>query len=354
MLLWMDQPFAYSTATFAHRWTSGACAVDATKSPRANACGIRCEIFNALYKNLGSDGAIAPSGATAILAGRIYVTPALNSAFFLVTEARAAQQLHCEINGDGTISVWRGVWTGTRTLLGTTSYAISINTWYHVILAVTIHPSAGTVDLYIDSVNKLSLTGQNTRNTANSVWTGFYATAAIGSSAPIWMTDIYCLDGRDGTLNGQQAAFNTALGDRKIEFLKAQAGNGSNVGWTPSTGVDHGANVDDVAPNDTTDYNSAATSGLKDSYNLVDLASTNVNIDAVAPLINLAKGDAGAKQYKPGIRIGGIDYLGTAQEVPSLGGFRYLMEIMTIDPSTGNTSFLPADINAAEVIVAIP
>jgi len=352
-LLWCDQPVNYTTATIAQRWTTvtaGMSIGTATIPRTGTACVVSDQSSHFATKTFGSDGGIAPSGPTAIIGFRYrlsFLTSGIASPL-QITDAGTAQ-VTVVVKTDGTIEVRRGTVAGT--VLGTTGFALSINTFYYLELRVTIDDTVGTIDLYIDNVNRLSLTGIDTKNTANASWNGINLGNGGGATgfSQFW-TDLYVEDGTDGTIIGQRDAFASVLGDIKVEYLAAQSGNGSNTGWTPSTGTDHGALVDDGAsgPNGDTDYNSSATAGTKDTYNLVNLPSSAVSVIAVCPIFSCSKDDSGSKYVAPVYRVGGVDYLSaTSQQAPSVGSYSMLTEIQTKSPATGIT-WATSEVNALE------
>jgi hypothetical protein len=77
----------------------------------------------------------------------------------------ATVQVDILVNADGTISARRGA----STVLGTSdSQFIFEDTNHYIEATVTIHDTAGTVDVHVDGMTALSLTNQNTRQSANA------------------------------------------------------------------------------------------------------------------------------------------------------------------------------------------
>jgi len=356
--LWCDQPVNYTTATIAQRWTSvNNATISTAVNPRTGSSCVLCsQVSHNAVKTLGSDGGGTPSGNTAIIGCR-YQQSLLGilTGIVVVTDAGTAQvTLHT--NNDGTLTVRRGTYAGT--VLGTTAFALSINTFYYIELKVVIDDTVGAIDVVVDNVNRLSILGTvgvpvDTKNTSNATWSGFLlgTNSAPGSTTmnQRW-TDLYVLDGTDGTIIGQRDAFASVLGDIKVEYLAAQAGNGSNTGWTTSTGSDHGAMVDDGAsgPNGDTDYNSSATAGTKDTYTLANLPTSAVSIIAICPIYSVSKDDSGSKYVAPVYRLGGTDYVSaTAVQAPSPGSYSMLTEIVSKSPATGIT-WSTTEVNALE------
>ena len=97
-------------------------------------------------------------------------------------------QVAIVVNTSGQIQAYRGAsYTSTTpggTLLGTASSTIAANAVHTLEWDITINNTTGIVKLWLDGVSVLSLTGQNTRNTANSYYNALVLTAVntAGSS----------------------------------------------------------------------------------------------------------------------------------------------------------------------------
>src|SRR6185312_4356308 len=81
-------------------------------------------------------------------------------------------QVAIKVLADGTVQAYRGAGI---TLLGASSPgAINPAVYQHVEVSVTISATVGTVDVWVNTSNHvLALTGQNTKNTANTTVSGF-------------------------------------------------------------------------------------------------------------------------------------------------------------------------------------
>lgn len=121
--------------------------------------------------------------------------------------------------------------TRNGSILGTQSVnAIPFRSWHYVEVLVTIDPTAGVCTLNVDGVNSgwISLTTQNTRNTANSFTGALRIGYNIGSNAvspsAMYVDDFY--------LGNTTGSFNTAfLGDVRIQGI-VPTGNGTTLNYT--------------------------------------------------------------------------------------------------------------------------
>jgi hypothetical protein len=247
-------------------------------------------------------------------------------------------QVSVQLNSTGTLSATRG---GT-TVLGTSTATLSAGAYAHVGLETTIHPSAGTVTVYLNGGAVLTLTGQNTRATANSsanqVGTG--PMTSTPSSMTFDLDDFFACD---GTGSAPQNAF---LGDARIDCL-FPSGDGSQSAWTPSSGTTHSTLVDETAPNDDTDYLSTATAGARDAQTLGDLpALGSVSIVGLVHWLSARKDDAGTRQVKSLVKSGATTVVGGTTHALSTS-YLYYGEIWPLDPAT-SAAWTTTAVNALE------
>lgn len=79
--------------------------------------------------------------------------------------------------------------------------------------------------------------------------------------------------------------------------------------WTPSTGVDNFANVDEAQPNADTDYNSSETTGQKDIFGFAD-GEVPESVVCIGLVSWARKEDSATRKFKQLLRVGGVDYSG--------------------------------------------
>jgi hypothetical protein len=120
-------------------------------------------------------------------------------------------------------------------------------------------------------------------------------------------------------------------------------GAGTHQGWTPLTGTDHGAMVDESAPDGDTTYNTASAAAT-DSYLHSALTLTGA-INGVQVNPYWRKTDAGTCTARTIVRTGGTTYPGTTQS--PLTTYSVMPEVVERNPNTA-ADWLAAAVNAAE------
>lgn len=276
---------------------------------------------------------ILPSNIT----GKVFVGFAVNMAL------RAAEQclvafmdnttVQCTVNiqTDMKINVRRGN-TGSGTIVATSTNAISYGAYHYFEVAITVHNTAGTIDVRWDGQNVAGLSGltsQNTRNGSNNYCNkvnlyGAPSNTALGGSATIVdVDDLYICD--DSGSNN-----NTFLGDVRVQSI-FPSGAGNQTDFTPSAGSNF-QTVDETTPNDDTDYNSSSTANHIDLFAMGDITPTSGTIKAVVVWVYCRKDDAGSRQLAPAVRSGGTNAFATTINVGS--SYAYYQGLFELDPAS--------------------
>lgn len=279
-----------------------------------------------------------PASGGAIVGGAWHATSAFPSAVPSdIIQVREGTTVHMTvgITAGGLLTVKRGT-----TVLATGTTVLSLNSWYYIELKTIIHDVNGSYEVRINGVTEAALTNAgpvDTQNTGTGQWDRIQI-ASLGSGTNAnYIDDFYVCD------TSGAAPRNTFLGTVKVETLLPQAGNGTNTELTPSTGTDHGALVDEATPN-TTDYNSSATVGQKDTYNYPPMTLTGT-IYGIQTNLYVQKSDAAARSVCAVVRHGGVDTDGV--NVNPLTTFNYFSEMWQQKPDA--SEWTTADIAAIEV-----
>jgi len=281
------------------------------------------------------------SGATAILGVAVYVPAASLTTAQVVpvlgVHDGATFQIGVGIAYSGfgstfTFTVLRGT-----TVLATTTATYAADSWWYLELKTLLHASAGTYELRIDGTSVLSATGVATISSGAATWTRARIGSVWTGALPTFFDDFYVCDGSGATRNDW-------LGPQKVESVLAIPGAGTHQAWTPLSGTDHGAMVDEAAPDGDTTYN-AASAAVKDSYLHAALTLTGA-INGVQLNPYWRKTDAGACTARTLVRTGGTTYPGTTQT--PLTTYSVMPEVVELNPNTAADWTISA-FNAAEV-----
>lgn len=317
MNLFFDGFDHYATGDMDAKWTTVSGVSIAAAAGRRSSAAAEFSTSSPLTKVT-----LAPSTATQFVMGAAFKFTAygVTQRFMAVRESDNTQQLGVGINADGTLYVARGS-TG---ISSSTALALSLGVWYFIELKGTIHDSTGSYELRVNNVTLLSGSGVDTRNGGTGNWTQAILGGGSSSGTDFYVDDFYVND-LGGSFN------NDFLGDVRVD-TKYVTAEGNSSAWTPSTGTNNAALIDETSPNGDTDYVSASAASTKDTYTH---GAAAVAADVLAVQLNMycTKTDAGGATLRAITRHGTTDYNGTTQ-APGVG-YSYLREVLNTNPGTG-------------------
>jgi hypothetical protein len=256
-------------------------------------------------------------------------------------------QVGLQYNSDGSISAYSGRALGGfagGTLLGTTAVNMfaSATLWYYVEVVCTFDGSSGSVQIFINNVMVMNLTSKDTTSTANAYANafGFSCTNNDGTNG-VNYDDLYVLSGTGGERTAR-------LGPCRVGTKLAVSGHGAETDFTPSTGSDRGAMVDDTNPNGDTDYNESTSVGSIDTYqcSALGLSGTVLGLQVK----NYTKVDTGSANVTAVQRIGGVNYFDSVVAITVSYGYGPIV-IDELSPATA-TNYTVTEIDAAEFGIA--
>jgi len=257
----------------------------------------------------------------------------------------ANSQFGMAIGNDGHIRVGRCSATGlnstTNTQLGIGTAVLTSATWYYVEVRVYIHATAGAIEVRVNGVVDILLTGQNTK--ANATYAGAEYLHVRSMATPSWNLDDLYLRSETST----SEVTGGFLGDIKIKPYYPN-GDGTYTAMTCSTGTTHYTLVDEATPN-TTDYVSSSTALTKDSYGFQDASETG-SIKAVQVSAYCYKVDAGFRGVDVFTKSGATEVFGTSQPLSTTP--KYVIKMFEQDPNT-SADWSQTNLNAAEFGVRI-
>lgn len=231
---------------------------------------------------------------------------------------------------DGSWKFYRGT-----TLLGTSATGL-INTadWNYLEAKATIHDSTGTFIVRHNGTEIFNFTGDTKNGGTNS--TIDFVRFGTNSGYDCDIDDVYILDGTGTSLND-------FLGDSKV-VSSVPTADSTPLQWTPSTGTDHYALVDET-PANTTDYVSNAVDGEIDMVTVATFADSGHTVHAAQLTSNAAKDDAGARSFRH--RVDSDTFVSTGTDKGLSTSFQTWWDLFATDPDGGG-AWTIAQLNAAK------
>lgn len=240
----------------------------------------------------------------------------------------------------GNFKIYSGSSAGT--LLDTQSVPSfsTTNNWFHIGIDFKLDNS-GWFYVYLDGVAVISFTGDT--NDAGAVMDTFFYGADSSTDTFLNFTyydDIY-ID--DTTGEGAPAV----VPSYQFELIRPDA-DGYSSAWTPSTGTNHYALVDETPPN-TTDYITTASAANIDAFSLGTYTTpVGRTISAVIPQAYALKVDAGGTvNLKVGTRLSGSNSMSGTKTLTT--SYKHFYDRQTTKPGGG--SWTDTDVNNSELVI---
>lgn len=255
------------------------------------------------------------------------------------------------ILGDAaTITGLSGIDSPITTVTGATSTrALLTDQWYFIEWELTTHASAGTCKVYVNEELWINVTGVQT--TANNGGAAGLTEICLGqlrvSSSPAgglqWRYhDIRLIDTNTSDQDNDLAA---TQGDLAIEVVSPTA-DGAMVDWTPNSGVTHYTRVDEIPPNDDTDYNQSSTANQIDTFATGGVPIAGATIVSAGVMYSARRVNSGPSKTQPVFRIGGTNYT-IGSEIGNTSTYSYHQAFVNKKPSN-HVAWSAAEFAAAE------
>lgn len=337
MLLFCDSFDHYATADILKKWTY------------REAGGSSTNVISAVGRNSTNGVTLHPGssthGFTKDLGGNYnslvvgfamkVVQVNSNSIFpFVKLLDEATNHVDVRMNAAGVVLVTRNA-----VVLETTALILLAGVWYFFEIKSKIDDgTSGTWEVRVNGVQiAKDVGGGDTRNGANNYVNrvGMYAAGQYNDT----IFDDYYICSTSGSFN------NDFLGDVRV-VAQFPSADGSNVGWAANGAASDRECVDEVAPNDDTDYISSLTPGALESFSFPALAVTGP-IKAIQVLLEARKDDAGSRSIREYCLSGGSVATGPTQSLSD--SYLYYSKIRETDPHVvPDTLWTKAGLDAAE------
>lgn len=238
------------------------------------------------------------------------------------------EQVQVRLDTDNRVALYRG---GTAIASGE---KYPVNAWFFLQIRFNIHPVSGSVEVRINGATVLNYSG-NTAATGSQNWDGW---RIGGTSTPTMYWDNIILYSASGDVP------NTWTPETRI-WDALPTGAGGTTEWSPSAGSNWQC-VDEQPSNGDSDYVSAASAPLTDTYSCPATAEAGSIIYGVAVHATLRKDDAGTNVVDGVLRVGTTNYAhGTPVGINS--SYSRKRWLWTVDPSTG-TAWTVTAANSAQ------
>jgi hypothetical protein len=225
---------------------------------------------------------------------------------------------------------------------------ITPNRWHYIEMRVKFSATVGEIEIHVDGVQVLNATNQDTVGDGGALnydsirFQGGEGDSNTDTDLQWLVDDIYICD-TNGSVN------NTFLGPIKVEELFPTA-EGATINFTPSTGTDNSANVDDNPINDDTDYNSSSdTASNKDLFTTENLSLVTGNIKGVQ-ITSQARSTSGLPVGMQSIVAEGTPTQGTGDvvEISSDSKYSRFSHIFETNPDTA-AAWSAAEVDGMEI-----
>ena len=282
-----------------------------------------------------------------------------------LTQYRSGFHFFWDYKADGaTFKIWEA-----KTLAGSRQYQLVVNgnthqlllykgsalvqattglcpagSWHHVGVDVLQSATVGWCDVWLNGINVLAWgLGNNGAVSAEAI--GIGQSPKMDGDANILEYDNFYIDNMSGEARG------AGLPIYYYKRLLPITPDATYNNWDGSDGnkVNNYALVDEIPPNEDTDYVSAAAAGVIDSYTLEAYTPTvGTSIASVIPTAIARKTSSAQVQLKLGTRLAATDLMGAAQDVPATSySSRFKFERQTTKPGGG--AWAAADLATTEI-----
>lgn len=229
-------------------------------------------------------------------------------------------EVSCNLRFDGpsrTLSLYRG--SGTSTLLESSIIDTKVNRYNLFEFKWKSDPSSGIGVFRVDENTVINFSG----NTQAGSITTVNQVQLVGAQ-PTNIDDFYLCD-NTGSIN------NDFLGDQRIARL-APIADASPNDFTPASGIDNYAMVDEGSVDNDSTYVSGSIADTKDLYNISSIPSTPSDIRAVQVVGSMRRTGSQFKEWTSVISSGIFETDGTAKNAPY--SYAQVYDIHEFNPDT--------------------
>lgn len=254
-------------------------------------------------------------------------------------------QVSITCQSTGTVAAYRG--SGSGTLLGTSlSTVLTAETYQHIEALVTFSNTVGSIEVRVNGVTVLSLSGIDTVNTANVECSQVaFCGSANGSnvSGVMDLDDVFCYDDT-GSFN------NTFFGDRRVLTLFPNADT-PTADWTIVGAANGYQAINQATPDGDTTYIWAGPPGSPDPASQFAISNLPAGISTISGVVVVGMGrktEAGPADTQWSIVSGSSQSTGVVRQMTEI--YTYRQDVFETDPDTA-APFTPSSVDALQIKV---
>lgn len=252
----------------------------------------------------------------------------------------ANQTMFCiRILSNGAIEARTAV-NGTGTQYGVTDGPVVVaNAFNHIEVKAFSDAAAGTIEVRVNGVVKLNLTGLNTNGAdIAQYWVGVHLQNASTLTADCYWKDMVFWDasGDEGDDFQGSVAVHDLLPDADID-----------LNWTPSSGSTGFDLIDEGPPADTGYIQAGDPPPDPAVFSLTDLPEDVTSVRALLPIVRAVKTDGGDCNIQVGLTPNNSNWDDGADR-PITTAFTYWWDVSHLSPAT-SAPWTPVEVNAAYV-----
>lgn len=309
--------------------------------------GLRCINFNASTTTPRRMRRVLGGAKTTVgIACAIYMSnlPIVNNSYVLMDfrDAANAVQISIVVQSTGTISAIRGVASGT--ILGTSaSPVITAEAYQHVETLVFFSQTVGTVEVRVNGVTVLSLSGQDT--VASSLIECSQVAFSLGPNVTTAAPDVVSDLDDVFTYDNAGSFNNTFIGDRRVLTLLPDADT-IQADWTPVGSATGFGAIDENTPDGDTTYITAGAPGSPGPISEFGIQNLPAGISAISAVVIVEmarKTEAGPANTQWSVISGVSETAGADKPMTEI--YTYRQDVFETDPASA-APFTPAEVDA--------
>lgn len=249
-------------------------------------------------------------------------------------------QVSIQVMTTGDIRVKRGGVINGTTIGETSDAPVTAEQYQHFECKVTIDDSAGAVEVRINGVTVLNLTGVDTKATSESdvrqVAFGRFTGVLNAGAVDTYFDDIFCWD-TTGTQN------NDFIGVRRV-LTNTPDQDTAQADWDVVGAASGFEAINELAPDDDTSYISTSTVNAVSEFGIGNLPAGASVISAVQVVNRMRKEDSGSGNVQVSLVSSGAESNGAARPLTQV--YTYWQDVHELDPATA-APWTPDALNAA-------